>query len=121
MEDRDNREMHKATCSDCGAECEVPFKPTEGKPVRCQDCFRKNRPERSSGGGGGRFGGGNGGGNRRFGGNRDFNRGPREMHKATCAECKQECEVPFKPTEGKPVYCKDCYAKKRDSEDREDF
>jgi len=24
------REMHKATCSDCGKECEVPFKPTEG-------------------------------------------------------------------------------------------
>jgi CxxC-x17-CxxC domain-containing protein len=25
--------------------------------------------------------------------------GPRTMHKATCADCKQECEVPFKPTE----------------------
>ena len=24
------REMHKATCSECGKECEVPFKPTEG-------------------------------------------------------------------------------------------
>ena len=39
---------------------------------------------------------------------RDFD-GPREMHKATCSECGKECEVPFKPTEGKPVYCKDCY------------
>jgi CxxC-x17-CxxC domain-containing protein len=39
--------------------------------------------------------------------------GPREMHKAVCSECKQECEVPFKPIEGKPVYCKDCYAKKK--------
>ncbi len=38
---------------------------------------------------------------------------PREMHKAICAECKQECEVPFKPTEGKPVYCRDCFKKKR--------
>ena len=38
----------------------------------------------------------------------------REMHKAVCAECKQECEVPFKPSEDRPVYCKDCYrAKKR--------
>ncbi len=36
----------------------------------------------------------------------------REMHKATCAECKQECEVPFKPTEGKPVFCRDCYSKR---------
>jgi len=44
---------------------------------------------------------------------RDFNAGPREMHKATCSECGQECEVPFKPTEGRPVFCKDCFAKKR--------
>lgn len=44
-----------------------------------------------------------------FGGRRDF--GPREMHKATCSECKKECEVPFKPVEGRPVYCKECYAK----------
>jgi len=41
---------------------------------------------------------------------RDF--GPREMHKAMCSECKKECEVPFKPMEGKPVYCRECYAKK---------
>ena len=100
----EDREMHKATCSDCGAECEVPFKPTEGKPVRCQECFRKNKPQRSFGGRGG------------FGGRR-FDRRPREMHKATCAECKKECEVPFKPTEGKPVYCKECYMKKKDSGD----
>jgi CxxC-x17-CxxC domain-containing protein len=40
-----------------------------------------------------------------------FDRGPREMHKATCADCGQECEVPFKPTEGRPVYCKECYPK----------
>lgn len=50
---------------------------------------------------------------RRFGGRRDFNQGPREMHKATCDECKQECEVPFKPTQGKPVFCRDCFKKKR--------
>ena len=39
--------------------------------------------------------------------------GPREMHKATCSECGQECEVPFKPTEGKPVYCTACFQKHR--------
>ena len=44
---------------------------------------------------------------------REFDRGPREMHKATCAECGKECEVPFKPSGDRPVYCKDCYAKKR--------
>ncbi len=66
---------------------------------------------RSGGGGGGgrRFGGGGG-----FGGPRRFNDGPREMHKTICAECKKECEVPFKPTEGRPVYCRDCFANKRD-------
>lgn len=37
----------------------------------------------------------------------------REMHKAVCAECGQECEVPFKPMKGKPVYCRECYRKRR--------
>ena len=40
-----------------------------------------------------------------------FDSGPREMHKATCAECKQECEVPFKPDGTRPVYCRDCFQK----------
>lgn len=37
------REMHKAKCSECGKDCEVPFKPTEGKPVYCRDCFRQKK------------------------------------------------------------------------------
>lgn len=44
---------------------------------------------------------------------KDF--GPRQMYKATCAECGQECEVPFQPKEGRPVYCKGCYTKKRNA------
>ena len=46
---------------------------------------------------------------------RDFERSsePREMHKAVCSECGNECEVPFEPKEGKPVYCKECYRKRR--------
>ena len=44
---------------------------------------------------------------------RSFDRGPREMHKATCSDCGKECEVPFKPTEGRPVYCNECFAKHR--------
>jgi len=56
--------------------------------------------------------GNRGGGSRRDSGQRrDF--GPREMHKATCAECGKECEVPFKPTEGRPVYCRECFAKRK--------
>ena len=42
-----------------------------------------------------------------------FDSGPREMHKATCAECGKECEVPFKPSGDRPVYCRECYANKR--------
>lgn len=56
-----------------------------------------------------------------FGGRRDFgerkprfqNFGEREMHKAKCAECGKECEVPFKPEEGRPVYCQECFRKRR--------
>ena len=35
------REMHKAICSECKKECEVPFKPREGSQVYCRDCFAK--------------------------------------------------------------------------------
>ena len=35
--------MTKVTCSDCGKEAEVPFKPTEGKPVYCRDCYQKHK------------------------------------------------------------------------------
>lgn len=35
-----DRQMFKTTCSNCGRECEVPFKPSGAKPVYCNDCFR---------------------------------------------------------------------------------
>lgn len=44
------REMFKATCSECGKNCEVPFRPTNGKPVRCDDCFSVERNSDSRGG-----------------------------------------------------------------------
>ena len=53
---------------------------------------------------------GGGGGNFQ---RREFSAGPRETHKATCSDCGAECEVPFKPTEGKPVYCRECYRKRK--------
>lgn len=37
----------------------------------------------------------------------------REMHKAVCADCKKACEVPFKPSGDRPVYCKDCFSKRK--------
>jgi CxxC-x17-CxxC domain-containing protein len=41
--DRGSREMFSATCSSCGREAQVPFRPTSGKPVYCSDCFRARR------------------------------------------------------------------------------
>ncbi len=37
------REMFAATCAACGAETQVPFRPSGARPVYCSDCFAKNR------------------------------------------------------------------------------
>lgn len=66
-------------------------------------------------GGGGFGGGGRGGGGSRpsFGGGRPSfrreDRGPVTMTKVTCDECHKACEVPFRPTAGKPVYCNESF------------
>ena len=55
---------------------------------------------------------------------RDSGRGPNrfsrntrdvEMTKVICSSCGVECEVPFKPTSSKPVFCSDCFKKKEKS------
>lgn len=52
---------------------------------------------------------------------RGFRRfGPREMHKITCSECGKEAEVPFKPREGTPVYCRECFMKRKGITPREE-
>ena len=94
--------MHKAVCSECGKDCEVPFKPSGDKPVFCSDCFRSKKnaePRRFSGKDSGRF-----------------NSGNKRMHKAVCDKCGKECEVPFKPTSNKPIYCNQCFS--RESKDK---
>ena len=40
---RGPREMFAATCSSCGQETQVPFRPTSGKPVYCSACFAQRR------------------------------------------------------------------------------
>ncbi|MEI7689230.1 MAG: CxxC-x17-CxxC domain-containing protein [Candidatus Nomurabacteria bacterium] len=72
---------------------------------------------------GGGFRGGNGGGGRpSFGGGRGGDRGPVTMHKAVCDECHKSCEVPFRPSGDKPIYCNDCFGEKRGNEaPRRDF
>ncbi len=32
---------------------------------------------------------------------------------AVCADCKNECSVPFKPAKDRPVYCRACWAKRK--------
>jgi CxxC-x17-CxxC domain-containing protein len=65
------------------------------------------------------FNRGDGGG--RFNGPRSLNnqhssypnhRFSRAIHSAICADCGQPCEVPFKPSGDKPVYCYNCFGKK---------
>lgn len=53
---------------------------------------------------------------RKFSTNRDSgHRGERrerpQMHSAVCATCGKRCEVPFKPTGEKPIYCSFCFEK----------
>ncbi len=63
------------------------------EPKRCRDC----REQRKAKGGGGHGG----------------DRPEREFHEATCAECGAATTVPFKPTQGRPVYCRDCFRAQR--------
>jgi len=75
------------------------------------------------GGGGGRpsFGGSRGGdrgGRPSFGGGRGGDRGEISMHKAICDECHKSCEVPFRPSGDKPIFCNDCFSDKRGDDNR---
>jgi CxxC-x17-CxxC domain-containing protein len=33
----------------------------------------------------------------------------RTMYQTICADCRKNCEVPFRPTAERPVYCKACF------------
>ena len=76
-------------CRDCGNEFvftagEQEFYASRGfenKPSRCKECRAAKK---------------------------NAQKGAREMFDAVCVECGKECQVPFKPTEGKPVYCSEC-------------
>ena len=100
--------MLSAICDECGVSCEVPFRPTGDRPIYCSNCFEKqggssSRPS---------FGG-NDRGDRRE--RPSFNDRPRfedrPMYDAVCGVCGKACQVPFRPTAGKPVSCSDCFKK----------
>ncbi len=37
----------------------------------------------------------------------------RPMFAVICFECGKDCEIPFKPSAGRPVYCQECFARRK--------
>lgn len=81
---------------------------------------RDNRPGGNSGKRYAKKGFGKSFGPPRYGGGRD-SAGPAIMHQAICSECNAECEVPFRPSGDKPVFCRDCFKKKGGESPRKTF
>ena len=105
------------TCADCGQEfvftaSEQQFYQERGfsDPRRCRSC---RAARKASMGSGDSMGGGGGGGYSAGGGGGFRERRPREMFEATCSNCGKTAMVPFRPTSGKPVYCDDCFQRRR--------
>jgi CxxC-x17-CxxC domain-containing protein len=44
-----SRTETRTECSHCGVSTTVPFKPTQGRPVLCRQCFKSARPAASTG------------------------------------------------------------------------
>jgi CxxC-x17-CxxC domain-containing protein len=126
------------TCRECGREftfsaSEQEFYASRGlmnEPGRCPECRaarkaaaggRTGGSSYGSGGSygsrGGSYGGGSSYGSGSYGSDRGGygSREPRQMYTAVCSSCGGEAQVPFQPTSGKPVYCRDCFAKQRAS------
>ena len=96
--DRERPQMHEAICSDCGKRCEVPFKPTNDKPIYCSQCFTNH-------------GGASRSDSREERGGRGRDRSDRPMFDAICDTCGKRFQLPFRPTGEKPVFCNDCFEK----------
>ncbi|HLQ33413.1 MAG TPA: zinc-ribbon domain containing protein [Chloroflexota bacterium] len=92
------------TCRDCGqtftfSASEQQFFADRGfqnEPSRCPECRAARKAT---------------GGDR----GRSFSGGRREMVDVTCSSCGKPTQVPFTPTEGRPVYCSDCFTRERAS------
>ena len=88
-------------CADCATDFsftaeEQEFFQSKGytnEPKRCPSCRQARKAERH--------------------GSRGNSYGARQMFSAVCADCGRDTEVPFEPTNGRPVYCSDCYRKVR--------
>lgn len=89
-------------CVDCGAD----FVFTAGEQEFFHEKNFKNEPKRCKACKGKR-GHGHGGGAERGGGGR------RVETTAVCSQCGKQTTVPFKPTQGRPVFCRDCFQQRR--------
>ena len=89
--------MHDANCDNCRKDCQVPFRPTSGKPVFCSNCFEGSRGSDS----------------------RSEKFEEKRMFEAVCDECGNSCKVPFRPSSGKPIYCSNCFGAKKGAGTRE--
>lgn len=97
-------------CVECGADFTYAASEQElhaslgyqNEPKRCTPCRDAKRARKGGGGRGGPRGGGGGGGG-----------APREFFTAVCGECGKEAQLPFKPRGDRPVYCSDCFTKRR--------
>ena len=47
--------------------------------------------------------------NRNWVKDRGFRKERPQLHETICSDCGKRCQVPFKPTTEKPVYCNDCF------------
>ncbi|MDD4182745.1 MAG: hypothetical protein PHT53_02870 [Candidatus Omnitrophica bacterium] len=39
----------------------------------------------------------------------------RVMYKVICADCRKQCEVPFQPSGNRPVYCQECFSRRKNA------
>jgi CxxC-x17-CxxC domain-containing protein len=107
----DNGEDQRIKCVDCGEEFlftvgEQEFYRTHGltnAPTRCKRCRESRKGQRGAAGDARHAGGGRPGGAGR----------ERTMYPAVCSECGAQTEVPFPPTTGKPIYCRNCFQSRK--------
>ena len=87
-------------CSECSAE----FVFTAGEQMFFADKGFKNEPKRCKACKAKRAEGGGGGGHA----------SPmRSETKTNCSQCGKETTVPFRPTQGRPVFCRECFQQRR--------
>ena len=86
-------------CIDCGSD----FIFTAGEQLFFHDKQFKNEPKRCKACKAKRAEGGGGGGNSPM----------RSETKTNCSQCGKETTVPFRPTQGRPVFCRECFQQRR--------